>query len=407
MDRPSYLLVIVLLLFVAMVAIPLAPSADSAGDFPKPPEPVVLQMGGPPPKGTVELQGKVVDVLGWPLGGAEVHSGKAGTAGATTTTTTTTDDDGRFRIRVTENESVPLKVAARGGMQGRAPAVLPEEDSVIVVVEPQLPWSEETPKEEQDISHLSGEGLVEDEDRAAVAHAVVTVVETGASVRADETGRFRIPLPVPSGKEGEVFHLIARDQSGRVVRTKVEHTRQMQGLRPLPTLKVTAGHQVTGFVKDGAGNTASGAGLVLSGQGQVRRVVTGGDGEFGIRGLLAGGYELSTLPHKGWVGSKREMAVGSEAQDVELQLRAERPLTIVVQNQAGEPQADVCVVARETGYRSAHGRSDARGRVFLRGLGDGELTFTARKGADKDLEVLRYEAGQQRLIIRTVPGTNR
>lgn len=395
MDRPSYLLVIVMLLFVALVAIPMVPPADDGGGMSKPPEPVVLQMEGPPPKGTVELRGKVIDVLGWPLAGAEVRAGKTKRA--------TTDDDGRFRLRVVENESVPLSVAARDGAQGRAPAVLPEEDSVVVVVEPPLPWTEDTDKQDKKNKvrqSLAGEGVVQDEDRAPAAYAVVTVVETGASAKADENGRYRIPLPVPSGKDGEAFHLIARDRSGRVVRTKVEHTRQKQGLRPLPTLEVTTGHQVTGFVKDGTGNAASGAGLVLSGQGQVRRVVTGGDGEFGIAGLLAGEYELSTLPHKGWVGSKRELAVGNEAQDVELQLRPERPLTIVIQNQAGEPQADVYLVATETGYRSVHGCSDARGRVFLRGLGNGELTFSARKGRDQELEILRYDAGDQRLTVR-------
>jgi hypothetical protein len=393
MNRPSYLLVIVLLLFVALVAIPMVPSVDSGGGVSNAPEPVVLQMEGPPPKGTVELQGRVIDVLGWPLAGAEVRAGRTRSA--------TSDDDGRFRLRVVENESVPLTVAARGGAHGRAPAVLPQEDSVVVVVEPQLPWVEDTEadKKEKEKASLAGEGLVQDEDRRPAAHAVVTVVETGASVKADENGRYRIPLPVPSA-EGEVFHLIARDHSGRVIRTKVEHTKQQQGLRPLPTLQVTTGHQVTGFIKDGSGNAASGAGLVLSGQGQVRRVVTGGDGEFGISGLLAGEYELSTLPHKGWVGSKQELAVGSEAQDVELQLRPERPLTIMIQNQAGEPQADVHLVATETGYRSVHGRSDARGRVFLRGLGNGQLTFSAHRGRGQELEILRYDAGERRLTIR-------
>jgi len=392
MYRPSYLLVIVLLFFAALVALPVGPSSDSSGGGAKHPGPVILQMGGPPPQGTVELSGKVVDVVGWPLAGAEVSSGKTDAA--------TTDDDGRFRLRVAENESVPLAVAARGGMQGRVPAVLPEEDAVVLVAEPPLPGSEARSSDQDPVGEkLAGEGLVEDEDGDPVAYAVVTVVETGASVRASEQGRYRIALPVPSAEDVAAFHLIARDHNGRVVRAKVEHTQQQSGLRPLPTLQVTTGHQVSGFLKDGSGKPANGAGLVLSGQGQVRRVVTGGDGEFGIRGLLAGEYELSTLPHKGWVGSKRELSVGGDAQDVELQLRPERPLTIVVQNQAGEPQAGVHLVVCETGYRTAQGRTDARGRVILRGLGDGELTFTAHRDPDQELEILRYDAGEQRLIV--------
>ncbi|MHC4512831.1 MAG: peptidase associated/transthyretin-like domain-containing protein, partial [Planctomycetota bacterium] len=264
MARPSYLLLIVLLFFAALLAIP---SSRNGGEGGKP-EPVVLQMGGgPPPKGTVELPGKVIDVVGWPVVGAQVTTGQHG-AGATT------DADGGFRLRVAENEAVPLTVAARAGMHGTATAVLPQEDAVVLVAELPLPWSAAQDREPMADSGLAGEGLVEDEEGRPVPSAVVTVPEIGVSVKADEHGRYRLPLPVskqaPAGEA--VFHLIARDQNSRVVRAEVEHTHQRHGLRPLPTLQVAAGHEVTGFLKDGSGAPVDGAGLVLSGEGQVRRV---------------------------------------------------------------------------------------------------------------------------------------
>lgn len=411
MNRPSYLLLIVLMFFAALVALPILPSGGLAGDGSSgketvPPEPVVLRMAGRPPKGTVELTGKVIDVVGWPLVGAQVSvddTMATAPAAAMPTAPANTDGDGRFTLRVAENESVPLTVKARGGMQGHAVGVLPAEngaDSVVVVAELPLPRSRVRAGDPGSASgNLAGEGLVEDEDGEPVSGAVVTVVETGVSVRAGEHGRYRIPLPVPSGSVGASFQLIARDHAGRVVQAKVEHTRQRDGLRPLPTLRLSPGHRVTGFVKDGAGNPAVGAGLVLSGQGQVRRVVTGGDGEFGIRGLLTGEYQLSALPHKGWVGFRHQLLVEGANRDVELQLRPERPLTILVQDQAGEPQSGVHLLVHEAGYCSAHGRSDARGRVILRGLGDGQLTFTVYEGAGQELEILRYDADEQRLVV--------
>ncbi|MHC4078995.1 MAG: carboxypeptidase regulatory-like domain-containing protein [Planctomycetota bacterium] len=394
MARPSYLLLIVLLFFAALLAIPSPQNGGEGGR----PETVVLRMGsGPPPKGMVELPGKVINVVGWPVAGAQVTTGRGAGAGATT------DADGGFRLRVAENEAVPLTVAARAGMHGRASAVLPQEDAVVLVAELPLPWSAVPDREPMVDSGLAGEGLVEDEEGRPVPNAVVIVPEIGVSVRADEHGRYRVPLPVsqqaPAGEA--VFHLIARDRNSRVVRAEVEHTRQQQGLRPLPTLQVAAGHEVTGFLKDGSGDPVDGAGLVLSGEGQVRRVVTGAAGEFGIQGLLAGDYQLSALPHRGWVGFHRELSVGQGApQDVELRLRPEHPLTILVENEAGEPQAEAYIVAHEADYRTAHGRTDAHGRVILRGLGDGKLTFTAHRGPDhQKVEVVRYDATEQRLIL--------
>ncbi len=396
MARPSYLLVCVGLFFAALLAIPGAPGNEPGTGDPGKGEPVVLRMGsGPLPKGTVELAGKVIDVVGWPLAGARARIGQSDTGA-------TTDADGWFRLQVPQGEALPLTVTARAGMTSSVTAVLPQEDGVVLVAEPPLPWSETEDDSSMPASDLAGEGLVEDEEGQPVPSAVVTVHETGVSVRADEHGRYRVPLPKPTGDS--VFHLIARDHSSRVVRTQVAQTAQQRGLRPLPTLQVAAGQEVMGFLKDGAGNPADGAGLVLSGEGQVRRVITGGDGEFGIRGLLAGDYQLSALPHRGWVGFCRELSVGEDAsRDVELQLRPERPLTILVENAAGEPQTNVVVIAHEAGYRKAHGRTDARGRTILRGLGDGMLTFTAHRLADgvdpQEIEVLRYDASEQRLVV--------
>ncbi len=237
---------------------------------------------------------------------------------------------------------------------------------------------------------LAGEGFLEDEAGEPVRGAVVTVRETGASVRTNDVGQYTIPLPY------ETSSLLAHDATGLVARSEPYSPPRPQGLTPVPPMVMVRGAGLRGVLRNPDGDPLPGAALVLEGDGVRRRTEAGENGLFAISGLLSGEYELTVLPFRGWLGFRFPVRVAGEDVDLQdLALLPVRRLRIQVVGQRGEPQANAHVVAEEAGLRRVHAQADELGWVTLVGLAGDDLQFEVRSAVEfRLLPVVRWDGGQ-------------
>jgi hypothetical protein len=327
-----------------------------------------------PSPAPARIAGRVVDRFGWPVPGAEV----ACLPGAARERVAC-DAEGRFEL-LAAAAAPDLCVTANSYRPRRVPVPPPAPAGsawLVVVLEDALPWDASVPVPAGPAADCHGEGFVHDERGAPAAFALVTVRETGAAARADDTGRFRVPLPVAGSELAQApLTLIAQAGDGRVAMVETGPRSRPKGLVPLPDLVVRDGARVRGLVRDAAGQPAPQACVQLADGGFVQQVACDAHGAFAFAGVPVGSYELRVLPCRGGLARALPLAVERDV-DLDLALEPERPLRVRVVDPARVAQPHVHVVA--TGAQApAHAQADAAGEAVLRGLGAGPYRFEVR-----------------------------
>jgi hypothetical protein len=357
-QRPSIAvgvcIVVVLSFFALRGDLPVETGRASRG----PAAPVVVRTQAPPrPEvADVELRGRVFDALGFLVVGAEVLPLQGAAQ--------RTDADGAFRVW-TRREGVVDLLVRSGGCQPvwrRTSALTP--DALVVQLTPAAPW-DPAPGPLPAAPVLRGEGRVLDSVGRPLAGAFVGTAESGLWTRADDLGRYVLPLAQST------VHLLvtgtepAGGGSGFALRGQPFVSSRETGAVPLPDLIAEAAATVRGVVRDPRGAPQEGVPVQLRGEGVSRLVETGGGGAFRISGLPAGSYELQPLAFRGAVGSASAVTLDAAAVDVELHLQAvdERRLRVV--DERGVPLGLVHVASSIAGARRGVAQADATGFVAV------------------------------------------
>ena len=350
---------------------------------PEPPKTAVLQHSGRQALEPVvaNLKGQVEDRFGWPLAGAEIQ-GPAGQRAVS-------DADGRFVLKAGGSGQQQLIAKAAGHGAARARGL--SGDPMLIVLGPALPWKVEPEVKAPDEILLAGEGELVDQQGAEVHAGRVLVLATGDAVQADEFGRFRLPLP--TGK----CRLLAYDALGRVGEIDFEPSRS-QGVLPLGRITLHDGFDLAGVLRTSSNDPCTEATLQLEFEGMRRQVLTDAAGRFAFRGLIAGQYALTALPHRGDLGFREDIALDSD-QDADWALQPSRSLRIQVLNRQQSPWPGVHVVAEEPGLPAAYARADEEGRAVLDGLGGGPYDFEVRDQDLGELGVIAFDGELGQLVV--------
>ena len=211
--------------------------------------------------------------------------------------------------------------------------------------------------------------------------------ETGATVYADDHGRFQIPLPSDSEAT-----LVASDREGRIDRSTPFRASRQHGKVPVEDLVLVEEAKLAhGFVHDPSGNSVSGA-IVVAKDGAIEHVaVTDGRGEYFITGLCSGvTYDLSVLPHRGLVGARSFQERVQGDLELEMLMSPTELRRVRVTDMEQAPQVGAHLVASD-GLRVAHGVADEQGWVEFAGMwpryGSMPVRYTVRSAALEPLEV--------------------
>lgn len=137
--------------------------------------------------------------------------------------------------------------------------------------------------------------------------AKVTVRETGACARTDESGRYVLPLPAGP------FTLVSWDERGEVVQSETVTPPRRQGKLPLPELRLAAGHTLRGRLRDAEGQSLVGAAIVIDNVGVSRTVRTEQGGLFVVDGLVSGELTVTVSRFVATsVGASRRMSSATQ-----------------------------------------------------------------------------------------------
>jgi hypothetical protein len=357
------------------------------------PGPKVVRAQAPKPATAplqLALRGRVIDPLGWPIQGASVRVGADGPlarTGAQGVWEVTAAGRGPHAVTITADGHEPAVEQATAG------------DAPTTVLARAL-WEtpEPLPAPAGAVEGALGDGFLRNAAGAPVADAVIAVLETGASAVSDEVGHFVVPLPVGDAT------LIARSGDGSVARLGPVRNELTAGKVPLHTAVLRRGRALRGLIKDPVGEPCAGAPLVVRGEGLRVYATTDASGGFAMNGLVDGVYEIEALPHRGWLGARRDVLVQRDVVELgDIALLAERPRRVQVVDGEAQGLSGVLVLVREEeSGRRAHGRTNDEGYVGLSGLGGGAVVFEAYDASRRALEILRHEtAGTlERLVVR-------
>jgi hypothetical protein len=337
-----------------------------------------------------ELRGRVIDSLGWPVSGASIE-----TAGMLEDSVLS-DKDGFFQLSVKGAWLRQLSAAAEG--KGRSTsAALPGEPALLVLA-PEYPWATDSSEpvamgqeKAGNENMLAGEGNLVDTEGRELPRALVLVLETGECVRADEFGRFRLPLP--AGR----CSLMAYDDQGRVGQITINPSGNL-GLMPVGEIELDYGVDLAGILQDKESAPAQIAAVELRRDGMRRRQFTDQSGRFAFTGLLPGEYELIAYPHRGDLGFRETISLDRDT-DMDWTLRASQSLRIQVLDGAAGPQALAHVLLDQEGFGLHYSQADDEGFVLFEGLGKGPYAFEVRDQDLGELEVVGYEAELAKLMV--------
>lgn len=337
-------------------------------------------------------RGRVIDALGFLVVGAEVQAN--GTAART-------DADGRFQLEVVHGQ--PLDVLVRSeGLQARRVRVWPTSpDPLVLQLPPAAPWDGE-PAALPAPSRLQGEGLVRTENGSPAAFAWVTAIGGDAWSRADEIGRYTLPLPGPQvtlfvhqpDAVGTAHGLAARSESIDVGRT--------EGVVPLPELVATAAAAIRGVVRDPRGTPIDGVPVQLRGPGITRVLETGPGGAFHVGGLQAGKYTVRPFAFRGALGTPTEITLADAVVDCDLHLQSAEERRLRLLDRRGEPVSRAYVATGIAGERSSVAQTDAAGwtAVVMCEADRGGVEFEVRTGPDHEAAAVHhYDAGSATLVV--------
>jgi len=352
-------------------------------------DPVVVRRAESPPQRHAEhfLEGRVLDRLGWPIAGATARLLDDEQPQAVTT-----DAAGDFVLPVPAFERHRVQLAA----PAREPMIawIHPRDRVVAVLGDDLPWAGIDTGSPPMLAALMGEGFLRGEDGHSVSYGVVTVLETGVRVAADENGRFRVPMP-----DGRAT-LMASDGEGLVARGEPIYGTRKSGLMPLPDLVLQKGSHMQGYLTDADHKPCSGAAIRLRGHGLAQLAFTDATGRFTFGGLSDGSYVVEALPHRGLLGRQQQVSVEGSL-DIDLALQPQRPLQLHVREPEGEPLVGVHLVVEESPLRSGHVVTDNAGRATVSGFGEGPFAFEVREPETfAPYEILGFDAETAVLTAR-------
>ncbi|MDA0933431.1 MAG: carboxypeptidase regulatory-like domain-containing protein [Planctomycetota bacterium] len=374
-------------------------AAPPAGDVRGRSGPVVVRRAGSiPPPVNQSAEGRVVDRLGFPVAQARVRVTSLAGDSVEDVPGAVTDGRGRFQLTWPGIDPRALVVEAPGR---HAPAIVrASADEMQIVLQDPTPWSAgalaAVPGDALSDGLLVGEGWVRGSTGPSAAGVQVTVRETGASTRTDETGRFTLPLG--SGP----CTLVAFDGLGAVATAETFTPSRRQGKIPLPQLELAAGPALRGRLINTEGEPLVDAAVVLETGGVARTVRSGQGGMFAVLGLVQGECELSVLPHRGHLGMRIPLVVEADADlsDLVLERPRQEPHRIHVVDRRGRPLPFFHVVADQlTGLCRAYAQADADGIAILRGLSDGDVDFEVRRPDFAPVGIESFDEGSMRLVV--------
>jgi hypothetical protein len=363
------------------------------------PGPVVVRRAGatPPPVAQI-AEGRVVDRLGFPVAQARVRV--TGLAGESLDAVPNAVTDGRGRFHITWPGLAPRALVVEAPGRHAPALVRARADEMQIVLQDPTPWSRDEIASAgngvRDEGLLVGEGWIKGSTGPTPAGVQVTVRETGASTRTDETGRF--VLPIGSGP----CTLVAFDGLGAVAVAETFTPSRKQGKIPLPQLELAAGPALRGRLINADGEPLVDAAVVLETGGVERTVRTSQGGMFAVLGLVQGECELSVLPHRGHLGVRIPLVVESDADlsDLVLQRPRQEPHRVFVVDRRGRPMPFFHVVADQlTGLCRAYAQADAEGMAVLRGLSEGDVEFEVRKPDFAPIAIDSWDDGSMRLVV--------
>ena len=241
---------------------------------------------------------------------------------------------------------------------------------------------------------LIGEGFVKLESGESASDAEVLLLGSDTRVRADDTGRFRIPLPFRE------CVLVAHDGRNLVALSPGFLPSRDHGLLPVPDLMLATGTRVQGLVRAENGAPIAAARVTLSSSLGRREALTAGDGTFAIHGLLAEVAAIEVAAQPGLLAVVRKITVTPQGTSIELVVSRDEPLDLVVVDPRGAPRPNVLVAATDGQGRRAEATSDADGHATLRGLARAQIVFTARSARGDALSVLEYDDIKKHLTVR-------
>jgi len=241
---------------------------------------------------------------------------------------------------------------------------------------------------------LIGEGFAKLEGGEAAKDAEILVLGTDARVRADDTGRFRIPLPFRE------CVLVAHDGRQLVALSQPFQPSRDHGLLPVPDLVLSVGARLQGLVRDEHGAPISGARVLLSSDLGRRETATAADGSFAMLGLLAEAAGVEVQPPAGFLASVRKVVIAPQGTAVELVLAKDEPWKLSVVDSAGAARPGVLVAATDSDGRRAEATTDAGGFVTLLGIVRAQVVFTARNSRGDLLAIQEYDDTARRLVVR-------
>lgn len=363
-------------------------------------EPVVVKLQSQPSRpsaATAELHGSVFDALGFLVVGAEVA-----VAGLPAVRT---DADGRFRLSLPAGSAAELTVTAAGQRPLRTTVAGIGQEPLVLSLQPAAPWDPALPAPQPPVpATLFGEGRVRDANDRPVAQAVVTVAETGATARTDETGHYRIPLPL-----GAVTLVAsqptATDGPGLAARAEVPRAGRDKGMLPLPDLIAAAAGAIRGTLRDPRGQPIAGVPVWLRGEGLSRILESGQGGVFRFAGLLPGRYSIEAMAFRGTLGATRCIDLDEPVVDCELQMQAVGKRRVQVVREDGTAVAAAFVASTQAGMRRQLVQTDASGFAELQApeaLENLEPPFEYEVRAEIDhraLPVVGFDGDHARLIV--------
>ncbi len=301
---------------------------------------------------TIMRRGRIFDALGFLVVGAEVVPMDRAAL--------RTDGDGAFEVAMTPGATTDLLVRADGQQPAWLRMSEGSPDVLALQLMPTVPW-EQAPTPLVPPSSLRGEGTARGADGKPLAGAFVTAMGTGVWARADDIGRFMLPLPSP------LATLLLHAPHGGVGETGFYGTSaplvndRTQGAVPVPDLIAAPGLAIRGIVRDARGVPIVGVPIEITGSNLRRVVEAGSGGAFSLGGLVAGDYQARPFAYRGAVGIVHNIELRDASVDVDLQLAAAEEVRLRVVDERGSPVAGVFVATSVGGARRGVAQADSDG----------------------------------------------
>ena len=357
-----------------------------------PPAPVVVRADrSPRPRADhVVVTGRVFDALGYLVVGAEVVPMQRDVL--------RTDADGRFQLELDQHACTDVLVRAPGMRATWQRVSAGSPDTLVVRLEPEAPWDAPAPLPAP-LPALRGEGTVRGADGQPLANVFVRANGTDLWGRADDFGRFVVPLA--SAVSTLLVHRSDVGGGGFVgLSAPIPTARARGGLMPLPDVTATVGVAVSGSVRDASGAAIVGVPVRIVGEQLQRTVETGADGAFRVSGLMPGSYRVAPFAFRGGFGRAVDVVLDHEvvACDLHLAAASEGDLRVVDAAGAAVPQAFVAVAS--DGVRRALAQADAGGHVRV--VGGEAADFEVRApGSFAPMPMVRCDLAEGVLVVAT------